>query len=775
MNVDGVDRGLGIIFTHDHYGPSTHQQIGLYATVLAEPAGSRWVHNETGQPLGGRHDGGPTSWQAAIIPPNQAESYREFYFEFSDFQHAYEKGVYVGADEKGIPLPGATPLDRFKGVPGGIANAFRYAINPPARTQIMPLYPDLVREVAGGILPGCPARPCPQAIDVQDPGMFVVNYRAEPVALRVFDPNKLGPDGKRGMQADGIAGDLAYAFASQLTAKDGSVTQINRVIPELNKTEQQLGFWRTTLHAPTATLGGDPFTPMMRAYAGDVVRVKIQAGAHEEEHNATVLGLKWLQAGSAFGKAPNSGWRNSQAAGISEQFTLQIPVLGPTQSKKGDRDYMYNVDSSMDGWWSGTWGLLRTYDAKRGDLFVLPSNTNVKPDRVANRRDFVGVCPAAAPLVKRDVIAILANDLLPALGGATIVPAGSANQHVGGALKPEGGTLVYNPGSSATGPLHDPTAMLYVDARDVEPRSGNVGACKDSKGALGIANASCPIQLKQGRKVEPLILRANAGDCIEVTVYNRLPALAPDLPTLGTLIGVVKRDRLAPEGSVPFDTNLVRPSSHVGIVPQLVAVDAREQLGINVGTNVTQTVSPVDATGKSGKETFRWYAGHLEFNQADSNLVATPIEFGGFGLAPADRVKQGQKSLMGAMSVAPKDATITYDAPASPGSTVPQTRAQATVTANGKSFRDFVLVLAKNLNHRYASGAAVEHMNGEEVGIPEDSQESSAMALNYGIEPLWHRFGILPNAQFGNAGGQFGGIGNASAAYHNDLVGDATR
>ena len=52
VNTDGVDRGLGIIFTHDHYGPSTHQQIGLYATVLAQPAGSDWKHNETGAQLG---------------------------------------------------------------------------------------------------------------------------------------------------------------------------------------------------------------------------------------------------------------------------------------------------------------------------------------------------------------------------------------------------------------------------------------------------------------------------------------------------------------------------------------------------------------------------------------------------------------------------------------------------------------------------------------------------------------------------------------------------
>jgi hypothetical protein len=818
VNTDGVDRGLGIIFTHDHYGPSTHQQIGLYATVLTQPAGSTWRHNETGVQLGagpngtgGRMDGGPTSWQAAILPPTTAPAgvstqphtvaaHREFYFEFSDFQHAYEKGAYVGANEWGVPIaPGAPFLDpgigvpdlnprinRVAGVTGGLTESFRVAINPPARQQINPLYPDLVVEVAGGQIPGCPARPCPQAIDVQDPGVMVVNYRNEPVALRVFDPNKTGPDGKRGMQADGIAGDLSFALASQLMDKNGVVTPITRVIPALNQTEQQLGFWARTLNAPTATLGGDPFTPMMRAYAGDIVRVKIQAGGHEEEHNATVLGLKWLQAGSGFGKAPNSGWRNSQAAGISEQFTLSIPMNAPVKTVKGTRDYVYNIDSSMDGWWSGTWGLLRTYDELRTDLVTLPNNTSVKPDRIANKTSFTGVCPTSAPANNIDVIAILANHLLPNPAGVTIVPGGAAGTHVGGALNANGGTLVYNPratqipvaninldGETITvgghaGPLHDPTAMLYVDARDVEPVNPNLGACKNSNGQIGVGNAACPIRLKAGRKVEPLVIRANANDCVNLTVYNRLPALAPDLPTLATLMGVVKRTRNDVQGAVPFDNNLIRPSSHVGIVPQLVAVDVMSFLGLNVGVNVTQTVPPVDATGKSGKGTYTWYAGDLSWSPATSTSVtmtATPVEFGGVGLSPADKIKQGQKSLVGGMVIAPQGANVAVDA---------NTRTQATVTrSDGSKFRDFVLVLQKDTNQRYADGAAVEHINGEGMGIPEDSQESSGMALNYGIEPLWFRFGIAPNAPFGGAGcgpGCYGGV-DADLAYANSLAG----
>ncbi|MBI2876158.1 MAG: hypothetical protein HYY20_04690, partial [Candidatus Tectomicrobia bacterium] len=168
VNVAGVDRGLGIIFTHDHFGPSTHQQVGLYSTLLIEPARSTWVHNETGEPLGTRHDGGPTSWQAAILTGDlngdgKNDSYREFYFEYSDFQHAYEAGF--GADGNGNPVP---PTEE----------SFRHAINPSVRQEADPVFPDLV--LYPPVCPGGVPRPCPEAISADDPGMFVVNYRNEP-------------------------------------------------------------------------------------------------------------------------------------------------------------------------------------------------------------------------------------------------------------------------------------------------------------------------------------------------------------------------------------------------------------------------------------------------------------------------------------------------------------------------------------------------------------------------------------------------------------------
>ncbi|HET9651296.1 MAG TPA: hypothetical protein VFP36_03865, partial [Usitatibacter sp.] len=817
VNTEGIDRGLGIIFTHDHLGPSSHQQIGLYGTVLTEPAGSKWVHNETGQQLGYdpvsmtpartitmadgsvASDGGPTSWQAAIIPPSTApggstvksetiDAHREFYLEFSDFQHAYEKGVYVGAGPDGRALPGPTPLDRFTGPPT-ISDTFRFAINPPARQQFAtPFLPNLTLEVVGGLIPDCPHRPCPQAISVQDPGMLVVNYRNEPVGLRVFDPNKMGPDGNPGMQADGVAGDLAYALATQVTDDKNNVTPIVRRIPEMNKSDYQLSYTAKPLNAPTATLGNDPFTPMLRAYTGDLVRVKVQAGADEEEHSVSINGLKWLQAGSGNGRAPNSGWRNAQAAAISEQFTFSIPMapVDDTVRFMDKRDYLYSIDTSVEGWWNGTWGVLRSYDNLMQDLFTLPSNTKVKPDRIANKKDFNGVCPVTAPVVATNVVAILANDFLPKPAGVTIVPSdpGLATQHVGGPLNPDGGTLVYNSRNTVVvdkaAPLHDPTAILYVRATDLEPVNPADPACTPTATTPAVARASCKVRLKSGQKIEPLILRTNAGDCMQVTLYSRLPALMPDLPTMGTMQGIVKRSRNvlnggANIGATTFDNNLMRPSSQAGLHPQLVAMDVVQHDGMNVGINVNQTVPPVSATGDVSSRTYRWYAGDISFTspkQDTVSLIATPVEFGGSSLMPADKIKQGQKSMVGGLVVVPQGATIVED---------PGQHAQASLTFDNKTVRDFLVVMTKNLSTRYADGSPLEHLNGEGVGTPEDPQDNTSMALNYGIEPLWMRLGVKPNASFGNAlcaphvggpivRGPCWGAADAHLAYSNQLT-----
>ena len=66
----------------------------------------------------------------------------------------------------------------------------------------------------------------------------------------------------------------------------------------------------------------------------------------------------------------------------------------------------------------------------------------------------------------------------------TIVPndANLARKHAGGTLNPNGGTLVYNPRTTSlsngkSGPLHDPTAAMYVHTDDLEPVDSGLPAC----------------------------------------------------------------------------------------------------------------------------------------------------------------------------------------------------------------------------------------------------------------------------------------------------------
>jgi len=869
LNTEGHDRGLGIIFTHDHYGPSTFQQIGLYSTVLIEPARSTWAHAETGNKLGCntpgeqaaatpvlsatprdqlgacRADGGPTSWQAIINTAESSapfglangdidgdgknDSFREFYFEYTDFQHAYEAGVYVGAGNRGeyngqwdeaayvAPLgldalfyPHLHEAPAPNLFPGGV-DTFRFAIAPPLILPVNPIFPDLSVEAAvvagvNGIpvgtplppaalvgVPPCIQRPCPTAIDFLEPGMFVVNYRNEPVGLRVFDPNKIGPDGKPGVQADKAAGDLSLAFSSN----------VNRKIPELNRMPAkgdvanppaQTSILPATNMAATVfpphinTAGfepGDPFTPMLRTYSGDKIRVKAQAGGDEEEHSWSIHGIKWLQAGSGHGRAPNSGWRNQQAGGISEQFTAYSPVFQAGGQRGATADYMYMMDAHQDGFWTGNWGLLRNYDALRADLAIVPSNP--LPVGVANTRDFRGgdlaVCPRNAPLKTFNVSVVPVNDVLPAVPGVTIAPTGEqllsaatagnpafpatalSTLHAGAPLNPNGGTLVYNARTTAvtgiangitvneTGPLHDPTAIMYVLSENLT----TVQTGTDPTTGLPTLRAT---GLRAGTPIEPLVLRVNAGDCVEIVLTNLLQGekngVTADLPNYNELRHSVKRDRLHPQGSTTFQNNHLAPSNEAGLHTQLMAYDITRSDGTNVGINPNMTAKAGGDIKRMG-----FYAGDItpagnvtvdRRGNAVDTLVATPVEFGGVNILPADRVKQPQKGLFGQIIIEPQGATYAVDTGSNASATVcPGGQKNCSATTAG-AFRDFGLVWQKMMNYRYASGNAVQNESEEGPGLPENPPHTTLNGANYRAEPTFFRFGIPPLAAAGGAG-----------------------
>jgi hypothetical protein len=634
LNNNGKDRTLRTVFTHDHFGPSTHQQTGLYAGLVVEPQNSKWADQDTGAFFGGagvapRTDGGPTTWRANIITADSANAYREFLLEFADYQLAYEAGG--GINGAGAPVPDPAR-----------------AISPPVKDEVG--LPFIVEKPAQ--CPGGAPLPCPEAVSSADPGTMSVNYRNEPLALRVRDPNT-------NTQAAGDAGDLSHAYRSLTTRADTRLNVQPTFYPALTPGVQ----------------AGDPFTPLLRAYEDDNVQIRILVGAHEEGHNFSVHGVKWkFEPGTPEDPAAvnNTGYRNNQMMGISEHYEFVVPKL-PKNFNGDTADYLYTPGASVDDQWNGLWGLMRAYRAQRGDLARLPNNpTGGAP--FANPGDFNGVCPKTANVQPYDVTAALARDVLTA------------------------GTLTYNSRAANGGALHDPTAIMFVRTTDIDATTG---------------------KLKAGVPREPLVLRAKAGDCVEVTLRNKLPSTgAIDLDGFNTMPMIVEH----------FNANQVRPSAEVGLHAQNLFFDVTRSDGMNVGSNPVQTVKP----GQFQK--YQWYAGDVTPNASN---VATfgPIEFGATGLSSSDPIKHSNKGAFGSLIIEPLNSTWTEDT---------NTRAQATVTdSNGRSFREFVMMLQNDVNLRRGSGNGTAVPN---LAQSEDSEDSGQKAVNYRTEPLWKRMGFDPDA-----------------------------
>jgi manganese oxidase len=618
LDNQGNDRTLRTVFTHDHFGPSTHQQTGLYAGLVVEPTGSTWVHNETGVPFYTRADGGPTSWQA-VIDPGAGRDYREFMLEFADYQLAYTK------ESTTFPDPA-------------------HVINPPVRDDVG--LPKLLEKAA--ICPGGAPLPCPEAISAADVGTMAVNYRNEPVALRVRTATNT--------QADLQAGDLAYAFSSNVTRAD---TALN----------VQPGFY-----APLTTnvQPKDPYTPLLRSYENDRVQIRILVGAHEEGHNFSVHGIKWLFEPSD----PNSGWRNSQMMGISEHFEFIVPQLikNPTGASV---DRLWSAGSATDDYWNGIWGLLRSYTGTRQDLVALPSNPNgrsgIDPGTLG-AWDFS--CPKNAPVRALDVTAVYGNKAL------------------------RGPYLAYNARTDgAFGPLYDPYSILYVRTSDLNATG---------KLLAGVPN-------------EPLVLRARAGECIQLTLRNGFSGNRVELDGYNTLPMIV-------EG---FNANEIKPSNEVGLHPQLLYYDVSRYDGANVGGNATQTIGLNGAA-----KTYQWYAGDVRINP-DGSITATPVEFGATNLISADRIEHASKGAFGALIIEPADATWIEDT---------TSRAAATVTsASAGSFREMVLMFQTDANllqpdpTTNGSGAPVKNLFAAD-----DAEDTGQKAINYRTEPMWKRLQYPP-------------------------------
>ncbi|MGK4006298.1 copper oxidase [Sorangium sp. So ce1036] len=592
VNRAGKDRALGTAFTHDHFAPSSHQHHGLYAALVVEPAGSSWRDPETGEIFGTRRDGGPTSYRADILfPPGDGRApFREYNLSFADYAIVY--------DECGDP------------------------VNPPSY-ELAPL-PEAVAHV--GVLR--------EPVSWRDPGAGLINYRHEPIPLRIARRS---------------------CATGRVTPKRGAAGEMHNVF--------------------SSRVHDDPFTPLLRAYEGDRAIIRLTQGTQSEQHVFSLHGKKWLNESAD----PDSGYANGQAIGVSEQMDFELaadPVF--TRDRRGV-DYLYQ-SATTDDLWEGMWGLMRVYSERRRDLLPLSADAPPPKSRRARHR----VCPPDAKVREYVVHAITAQGNLP------------------------GGRLTYNEKYG----LYDPDAILFVDEDELDDvRAG-------------------------ARAPEPLILRAAAGECVEVTLVNDLPDEPPKTPHWNYNPPIV----------AGFNVNQVRTSNRVGLHPQLVAYDVMTSDGANIGQNRDQTVAP----GRRRKYT--WYAGDVAVTRR-GHLRWQPIELGAINLKDmADVVNHGMHGAIGALIVEPEGATWHPE---------PGTRASAHVVYRDESgaergFREIVLfyqdeVALHSDDPRFqcddpslGCGTALRNLVGDV-----DADGTGHKAFNYRTEPLWARLGVAPDTRLG--------------------------
>ena len=682
-----IDRTLRTVFTHDHFGPSTHQQVGLYAGLVVEPKSSYWMDGETGTQYGTNAnrqpgandkpplDGGPTGWHANIIDRTDTQnSYREFVLEFQDRQLAYTANS----------IPKAVPYD-------GGTSAYTGWSDP--RNAVAPV-------PQPGAQPTGPRPPWPVLVTNSfATGSYSVNYRNEPLTFRAFG-------GAPAVTPAPAGTDLSSAFAS-IERVD---TQLNRQ-PAAGTPISTTGANTFAFSAPFRGAGpNDPYTPILRAYDGDNVQVRTLVGAHMSPHFFNMHGVNWL-----FEPAEeDSGWRSAQGMGISEHYEM---IFTLPKSSGATSDYLYEVSSDTTGRKNGNWGLLRAYRDGQEDLQRLPNNPT-GADAPPNG------CPPESSAPRR-TYRVRAMTIQQATGTNWLT------YNARGAAGKNGGQQ-----------LVDPNAIIYVDEADLV----------DGK-------------LRNPNRVEPLILRARAGECVEVTVTNGLPGntigatvtTTPPWPTqfdlTGTknaiddmmvfFVGAGSSTPRASSYSTAFqalfnsspantfgytlpdsgvgstttnngnntftiksgantftvtrtnDTTLqivstqavqISTSRNVGLHASLLQYDVRESDGMHIGTNPSQTIEP----GKS--KIYKWYAGrHIREN---NTWKPHPIEYGSVNLNPSDPLMQHPKGLLGALVIEPRTTTSwTVDENSKASARVNYTDKDGAA----KSFREFVTIIQDDI------------------------------------------------------------------------------
>ena len=422
---------------------------------------------------------------------------------------------------------------------------------------------------------------------------------------------------------------------------------------------------------------GDPKTPLLEAYSNDPVRMRLIQGSQEEQHVFGVQGMRWREEPNN----PNSSLVNAEAIGISEAFNFHAPATNcsATSSTECFADLLYGGNAT-DDLYLGAWGLMRVR-GERGSLLPLPDNP------VQN---------------------LLANDPLPS-------PTGNPP-----------------PSSTSTGnpcPTGSPTRDYKVVAMEADIKYNKYGDHDPFGLIYALSQGSeTPDQtvarVRAQGKHEPLVLRANEGDCISVTLTNKL-----------TQNWLTQHGNAVTNGDPHLPTESptgTRAGLRVSLHPQLVTYDPRFSNGAAVGFGLDQTVAP------GGSRVYKWFADDV-----------SPGEIGATNLLDFGDVRgHRHHGLFAGLNIEPKGST--YHDPMTGAQITSGASADIHVPGLANDFREFTTFFQDGLNLRDSNGAMIEDpldhppTPEEPLGSALDAEDQGEKGFNYGSEPFRNRIGIEP-------------------------------
>ncbi|MGE0642250.1 MAG: copper oxidase [Nitrospira sp.] len=701
------DRTIRTVFTHDHFGPSSIQQHGFYSALLIEPSRSEWL-KPNGDPL---TEGVGTQAIIKARPEDQDlhPDHREFALAIADFALLYDPHRQHGEN-----------------LGEGKSHGMQHLVEKAEAAKIDKQTVKKLKQHAEGYWKehGQPVDPpsLPEAISKDHHNPYLVNYRHEPLPLRIGLRDTDGSITRQKTSGDcrpeqaGVCGDLAFAFDSQIH--------------------------------------GDPASEIFEGYEGELTQLRVIQGAQEVQHMLNIHGMRWPRE-IANSKSPLV---SAQEIGISEHFELKLPLANVFRGVPV-ADYLYEF-GSVDDLWNGAWGLIRAYN---GVDAADPQGKD--KNKTIDSKHYAGLSKAQQK--KQPWYQPIGDRLRPLQeGGSGKIDLALEQGYLDGTC-PQPASVSEGRTSEVTfyidavsvkdwlgvdlpydrdGKLFDPNALTYVLLHRL-PVGATPLIDTDLEGRRTILKEEYTHRLSDPTvktPIEPLVLRANAGDCIKIVLANRLPqrlgddrgdALMPKIVSLN-----VDQD---PEEGGPGAED-VRPSSFVTLHPQLVSYNMPNYNGAAVGYNGERPVPPGAST------TLYWYAGTATVE--GNRLKHEPKEFGPVNLTSwGDIINQPSHGLVGALIIEPKGAT--YHDPAT-GDQVPNGGISAVIRYpiwyGTRSFREHVVIYRDGLNLHYTKSDGTSDPLPD-CRICDDSYDLGDKAFNYHTAPFQIRLGQAPEANLNEA------------------------